>query len=99
MQNTAEHIGSIDSLSDQSLNHWLTRFILEVRKQDGNDYPPNTLHHITAGLMRNLRWSGRAQIDIFKDATCTFVKFRSLLDAEMKRLQSERKGAKKSKPK
>ena len=23
---TAEHIGSIDSLSDQSLNHWLTRF-------------------------------------------------------------------------
>ena len=27
------------------------------------------------------------------------VEFRSLLDAEMKRLQSERKGAKKSKPK
>ena len=81
---TGEHIGSIDSLSDQSLNHWQTRFILEVRKQDGSEYPPNTLHHITAGLMQHLRWSGKAQIDIFKDAT--FAKFRSSLDAEMKRL-------------
>ena len=54
---TGEQIGTIDSLSNQNLNHWLTRFILEVRKQDGSEYPPNSLHHITAGLMRHLRWS------------------------------------------
>ena len=90
---TREHIGSIDSLSDQSLDHWLTRFILEVRKNDGSEFPPNNLHHITAGLMQHLQWSGKAQIDLFKDAT--FAEFRSSLDAEMKRLQSEGKGAKK----
>ena len=77
-----EHFVSIDSLSDQSLNHWLTRFILEVRKQDGSEYVPNTLHHIMAGLMRYLRWSGKAQIYLFKYAT--FAKFRSSLDARWK---------------
>ena len=25
------------------LNHWLCRFVLEVRRQDGKNYPPNTL--------------------------------------------------------
>ena len=43
--------------------------------------------------MQHLQWSGKAQIDLFKDAT--FAEFRSSLDAEMKRLQSEGKGVKK----
>ena len=43
--------------------------------------------------MWHLLWSGKAQIDIFKDAT--LAGFRSSLDVEMKRLQSEGKGAEK----
>ena len=28
------------------LNHWISRFIAEVRRQDGNSYPPRTIHQI-----------------------------------------------------
>ena len=68
-------------------------FILEVRKQDGSVFPLASLHHITAGLMRHLRWNGRLQVDLFRD--CDFHDFRASLDTGMKRLQREGIGAKK----
>ena len=34
------------------LSHWLSRFVVEVRKVDGTDYPPDSIHHIIAGLQR-----------------------------------------------
>ena len=71
----------------------MSRFILEVRKRDGNVYTPNTLHHITAGVMRHLRWNGRPDIDFFRDSQ--YGDFRQSLDAEMKRLQSLGIGSKK----
>jgi hypothetical protein len=33
----------ICELSNESLNFWLQRFILEIRRKNGTDYPPNTL--------------------------------------------------------
>ena len=68
-------------------------FILEVRKQDGSVFPLASLHHITAGLMRHLRWNGRPQVDLFRD--CDFHDFRASLNAEMKKLQQEGVEAKK----
>ena len=73
-----------------TLAHWLTRFVLEVRKMNGSEYPPNTLHHIVCG-MRHLQTTSRHEIDIFKDHE--FSQFRSSLDAEMKRLQSKGVGS------
>ena len=32
------------------LNFWLPRFVSEVRKQDREPYPPNSIHLILAGL-------------------------------------------------
>ena len=86
-------ISPLTEMTEHELQHWLTRFILEVRKKDGSVYPPNTLLHICAGLMRHLRWSGKPHIDIFKDKE--FANFRASLDAEMKRLQSLGVGSKK----
>ena len=74
------------------ISHWMTRFILEVRKRDGNVYPPNSLHYIVSVLMRYLRLSGKT-IDIFQDPA--FSDFRASLDAEMKRLQSQGIGSSK----
>ena len=70
-------------------------FILEVRKQDGSVFPMASLHHITAGLMRHLRWNGRPQVDLFHD--CDLHDFGASLDTEMKmkRLQWKGVGAKK----
>ncbi len=74
------------------LQHWLTRFILEVRKKDATVYPPNTLHHIWCGLMRHMRWTGKPYFDLFEDEGFTDV--RTSLNAEMKTLQGQGIGSK-----
>ena len=71
--------------STRELNRWLSRFILEVRRQDGKNYPPNTLYQLCCGVMRYVR-EVKPELDIFKDPT--FADFRKTLDAEMKRLRS-----------
>ena len=42
----------LDNPDIQNLNYWLSRFVTEVRKQDGQPYPPRTIHQILAGLQR-----------------------------------------------
>ena len=89
---TGTSVPSFMQLDRQDLQYWITRFILEVRKKDGMEYPPNTLHHIVCGLMHHLRQDcGKPDIDFFKDTA--FADFRSSLDAEMKRLQAAGVGA------
>ena len=68
------------------MQHWLTLFILEVRKKDGSEFPPNSLYHLVCGIVRYVKNHGKPELDIFKDAK--FANFRASLDSEMKRLQS-----------
>ena len=79
-------IPPLPDLDSTQLQRWLTSFILEVRKKDGSEFPPNTLHHLICGLVRYIRLHGKPQLDVFKDPD--FSGFRSSLDAEMKRLQT-----------
>lgn len=79
-------------LSTQKLQFWTTRFVLEVRKKDGTEYPPNSLYLIVCGLMRYLRQNGRPFIDPFKDSE--FAPFQQKLDTEMKGLKSTGLGSK-----
>ncbi len=74
-------------MTTPQLQHWLTQFILEVRKKVATVYPPNTLHHICCGLIRHLRWTGQPHTDFFKDEG--LADFRASLDAEMKSLQGQ----------
>ena len=37
------------------LNHWLSRFIVEARRQDGENRPPATLHSLLVGILRYMR--------------------------------------------
>ena len=36
------------------LQHWLSRFMLEMRKKDGMEYPPDTLYQTVCRIMRFL---------------------------------------------
>ena len=47
------------------VQHWLTRFVLEVQKKDSSEFVPNMVHHICCGLMHHLRWNGQHSIDFF----------------------------------
>ena len=84
-------VPSLLDMDSQTLSEWLTRFILEVRKINGSEYPPNTLYHLVCGIMRHVRNSKSCEIDFFKDPE--FCSFRVSLDAEMKRLQSKGVGS------
>ena len=79
---SAQTIPCLQDMAPTELNHWLSRFVVEARKTDGTEYPPNTLHHIVAGLPRHLRFGGR-MLDQ------KFTAFQASLDGEMKRLQAK----------
>ena len=76
----------ITSIPKEELAYWLERFVLEIRKKDGKEYIPSTLHHIVCGIMRFLRLESDPSIDFFNDAV--FANFRHTLDGEMKRIRA-----------
>ena len=79
-------------IATEKLQFWITRFVLETRKNDGTEYPPNSLYHIVTSLLCYLRVNGRPCINFFKDAK--FAGFKQTLDAEMKNLKSVGLGSK-----
>ena len=81
------------AMTKVELNEALCRFVLEIRKKDGSEYPPNTVHHICCGIMRYLRTEGQPQINFFSDGS--FSHFREVVDSEMKRLRGQGLGSKK----
>ncbi len=67
------------------------RFVLEVRKEDGTEYPLETLYHIVCGIMSFIRQNGRPEVDFFKNQD--YTELRAILGAEMKRLKRAGKGS------
>ena len=57
------------------LNYWLSKFIMEIRRQDGTDYPPNSLTNIISGIQRQLRENGR-NVNFFKKGDNEFLRLR-----------------------
>ena len=81
--------------TDYQLDYWISKFISEVRKVDGQTYPPNSLYSICCGLMRFIRElevRPTCKINFFKDLQ--FVGLQTTLDSEMKRLCSQGVGVK-----
>ena len=76
----------INALDDNMINYWGQRFIMEIKRQDGKDYPPNTLTQIVSGLQRYLTVvCQRPNINFFKEGT-QFSDFRQCMDTRMKEL-------------
>ena len=42
-------------MKNREMNYRLTRFMHEVRRQDGKPYPPSIMQQIVAGLQRSVR--------------------------------------------
>ena len=54
-----ENIPDILDMSDNELNAWLARFCVECRRNDGKEFPPNSLYQIFCGLQRHLADNGK----------------------------------------
>ena len=59
---------ALTEMDSPTLCHWMERFVLEIRKTNGEEYQPNTLYHIVCGIMRYVRMNLKAgvigQLDI-----------------------------------
>ena len=83
---SGEHVPDIANMEITQLQRWMSRFVLEIRKKDGTPYPPESIYHIVCGIMRFVRLNGKPEVDFFRDQA--FAEFRTVLDAEMKRLKA-----------
>jgi hypothetical protein len=54
--------------SHEERAYWLSKFGVELRKENGEFYTPNSLMQIACGLQRHFRENGYADLNIFTDA-------------------------------
>ena len=57
----------LDNPDVQELNYWLSCFVTEVRKKDGQPNPPRTIQQILAGLQRRML-EGHPEVLKFMDS-------------------------------
>ncbi|XP_071123894.1 uncharacterized protein KIAA1958-like [Mytilus edulis] len=77
-------IPNLKDLSVQDINSILGKFVVEVRKKNGEKYPAKTLYLLVTGLLRGMRSHGVSNLN--------FLRFRQILDAQMKKLTSDGHG-------
>ena len=80
-------ISPLEDMSVEQMNEYLSLFVLEVRKPDGQPYPGKTLLMITMGLLRYLREKD-VNVNIIGKNDANFVKFRKVLKARMEELRA-----------
>ena len=78
--------GNLLNLTDDQLVYVLTGFILEVKKQNGEDYPAETLYELVICLQLFMFINGR-KLKLLDDDK--FVNVRNCLDNRMKELSRE----------
>ena len=66
----------VHDMSAESLNIWLTKFVGEVVKRDGERYSPRTLYMIICGINRHIQnINGEDSFNILAKGDNRFVKY------------------------
>lgn len=87
----------VGQAGEEELDYWLCKFVMEIRRKDGNPYPPHTLMQIVMGIQRYLRQqAGKPTICILDRSNSTYSNFRSVLDYRIKELTNSGAPAMKS---
>ena len=90
-------VPDLETITNEQLNHWLSRFVMEVRNQQGDHYRGGTLYSLCSGLQRFV-WEKRRSsskndpVDIYKDLSFSF--FRSSFNSTLKQLHHKGIGTK-----
>ncbi len=73
-------------LPTSDLAHWLAKFVLEVRKKNGSEYPPKSLYALVCCFKRYFETNKIHNVNPLNPSDSAFGEFRSVIDAEMRRL-------------
>ena len=79
----------VAKMSLEEMDEYLSQFVFDTRRQDGNPYPPKTPYRLMCGLQRFLREMGgqnRARSHFFDEKQPVIDRSRKALDARMKQL-------------
>ena len=71
----------INEMSDEMLDFTLARFVAEVRKEDGQEYPGKTLYEILSSIQMYLRVQCKRNITLIDKKGCLGCTFRNLNSA------------------
>ncbi|VDI17737.1 Hypothetical predicted protein [Mytilus galloprovincialis] len=82
-------IPNLKDLSVQDINNILGKFVVEVRKRDGEKYPAKTLYLLVTGLLRGMRSQGVSNLNFLNESGDRFLRFRQILDAQINKLTSD----------
>ena len=72
----------LENMLADELNELISYFVFEVKKQDGREYPANSLHSLVSSLQRYLKTQCGKNFRFFNDDF--FSKLRTSLDTVMK---------------
>ena len=76
-------------MSHVDLAYWMGKFVLEVRKKDGSEYPPKSLYTLVCCFKRLFEQNGVHNVNPLRVDDFRFGNFRATLDAEMKCLHGK----------
>ena len=79
-------VPELTDVSVDELNRYLSFFIAEIRRKDGQPYPPRTLYNIASGVLRVLREKEITDRNFLDVKDGRFLMFRNTFDACMKEL-------------
>ncbi|XP_061176185.1 uncharacterized protein LOC133185143 [Saccostrea echinata] len=85
-ENRDENIPELHVMDSKEMGYWLERFVVEMRKKDGTEYPPKSIYLILCGLLRHLRDKGIYDKNFLNEKNTEFAGFRKIADAQMRNL-------------
>ena len=79
----------LQTMDPQQLNHWLSVFVVETRKVNGEPYPPATLHNILSGILRYMRTLDAKCPNILNKDDPYFKTLSNTMDSLFRKLRKE----------
>ena len=61
---------NVPIMDERKINELLARFVQEVRRKDGNEYPPSSLNCVVSAVQRYLRENGRPAVCFYDKMIC-----------------------------
>ena len=84
----------LEDMDSEQLNKWLSAYVAETRKVNGEPYPPSTLQSLLSGLLRHMRAIDEKRApNIFAKGNPAFKQLHCIMDAVYKQLRSDGIGA------
>ena len=83
----------LETENAESLAKWLSLFTIEVRKKDGERYPPATIHMLLCALQRIMRRCNKQPFDIYAKKDMRFWQFHGTMETVFQQLHKDGIGA------